>query len=309
MASTVVVSREDTDAIDPIEQALIRSESTFRSPRMRDADGTDAVTGVVRWKPVKSLWLLAMTGIALIAGPLFVTWGAVALFVATTAVTVCLGHSLGMHRRLIHRAYDCPLWVERLSSISAPSSAWRAYGMICQHDIRDWAQRSRSAIHLAHRCRCCAILLAAALRPAFRSTRRNPLSSSVANDPFYRFIEKTDYAAASLAPLCFAIGGLPWGHLRAGCDFSHWALLFGYLPTIATALVALRARACRDIMCAMRLITMARPAKITSYRPPRASASARMRSIRAGGACVIPASPVDLKISSISARANLSASR
>ena len=55
-----------------------------------------------------------MTLTALIAGPVYFTWGALALFLATTATTVCLGHSLGMHRRLIHRAYDCPLWLERL---------------------------------------------------------------------------------------------------------------------------------------------------------------------------------------------------
>ena len=36
------------------------------------------------------------------------------LFLVSTGVSVCLGHSLGMHRRLIHRAYDCPLWLERL---------------------------------------------------------------------------------------------------------------------------------------------------------------------------------------------------
>ena len=55
-----------------------------------------------------------MTLIALIGGPIYFTWGALVLFIATTAVTVCLGHSLGMHRRLIHRSYDCPLWLERL---------------------------------------------------------------------------------------------------------------------------------------------------------------------------------------------------
>jgi fatty-acid desaturase len=99
---------------DPVDEALARSESTFRSPRMFDAQETDATEGIVRWKPVKSLWIGSMTLTALIGGPMYFTWGALALFVATTATTVCLGHSLGMHRRLIHRAYDCPLWLERL---------------------------------------------------------------------------------------------------------------------------------------------------------------------------------------------------
>src|SRR4030095_10312401 len=91
-----------------------RSESSLRSPRMFDAADTDATEGVVRWKPVKSLWISGMTLTALIGGPLTFPGAALPLFLATTPITVCLGHSLGIHRRLIHRAYDCPLWLERL---------------------------------------------------------------------------------------------------------------------------------------------------------------------------------------------------
>src|SRR5262245_18301869 len=93
---------------DPIDDALRRSESSLRSPRMVEADDTDAVAGIVRWQPAKSIWIGMITAVALVGGPLTFTWDALALFLATTAVTVCLGHSLGMHRRLIHRAYDCP---------------------------------------------------------------------------------------------------------------------------------------------------------------------------------------------------------
>jgi hypothetical protein len=111
-------------AVDPVDDALRQSASTFRSPRMFDADVTSAIDGSVRWKPAKSLWISAMTAAALIGGPLAFTWGALALFVATTAVTVCLGHSLGMHRRLIHRSYDCPLGSSVSSSISARWWEW-----------------------------------------------------------------------------------------------------------------------------------------------------------------------------------------
>src|SRR5262249_2962839 len=93
-------------SFDAVDEALRRSESTFRSPRMVEAADTSALAGSVRWKPVKSLWISAMTLFGL-AAPLFFTWGALAVFLATTAVTICLGHSLGMHRRLIHRSYDC----------------------------------------------------------------------------------------------------------------------------------------------------------------------------------------------------------
>ena len=161
-------------AADPVDAALRASASTFRSPRMFDAADTSAVEGHVAWKPVKSLWISGMTLAALIGGPIWFTWGALLLFVATTAVTVCLGHSLGMHRRLIHRAYDCPLWLERLFVYLGTLVGMAGpYGMIRQHDIRDWAQRkpalpplSRAPLLVPARR-----LLAAALRAAGSRTR------------------------------------------------------------------------------------------------------------------------------------------
>ena len=98
---------------EAVEAALLASASMQQSPRMAEGAATDAVAGRVGWAPAKSLWIGGMSAAALLA-PVVATPGALALFVVTTAVTVCLGHSLGMHRRLIHRSYDCPLWIERL---------------------------------------------------------------------------------------------------------------------------------------------------------------------------------------------------
>jgi stearoyl-CoA desaturase (delta-9 desaturase) len=199
---------------DPVDEALAKSESTFRSPRMFDADDTDATQGAVRWKPVKSLWISAMTLTALIGGPVTFTWGALALFLVTTATTVCLGHSLGMHRRLIHRSYDCPLWLERLFVYLGTLVGMAGpYGMIRQHDIRDWAQRKPSChAYLAHRSAFlrdgfwqmhCELVLAHP--PELVMERR------VAEDRFYQFIDRT-WMAQQLpwAALFFAIGGMPW---------------------------------------------------------------------------------------------------
>ena len=121
-----------------------------------------------------------MTLAALIGGPILFTWGALVLFLVTTAITVCLGHSLGMHRRLIHRAYDCPLWLERLFVYLGTLVGMAGpYGMIRQHDIRDWAQRkprchrlSRAPLLVPARR-----LLAAALRAAARASARSSSSS------------------------------------------------------------------------------------------------------------------------------------
>ena len=57
-------------------------------------------------------------------------------------LTLCLGHSLGMHRLLIHRSYECPKLLEYvfvycgvLVGLAGPR------GMMKTHSTRDWAQR------------------------------------------------------------------------------------------------------------------------------------------------------------------------
>src|SRR5882672_1515251 len=208
MSAAATNIRYEFDAVD---EALRRSESTFRSPRMVDADDTDAVEGVVRWKAGKSIWISAMTVAGLVGGPFFFSWSALAVFVVMSAVTVCLGHSLGMHRRLIHRSYDCPLWLERffvycgtLVGMAGP------YGMIRQHDIRDWAQRKPHChAFLAHR------------NPIWRDAWWQlhceleldapptlVIEPRVRDDMFYRFIDRGFMLQqAPWAVLFFLVGG------------------------------------------------------------------------------------------------------
>lgn len=196
------------------EADQIWATSMSKSPRMLEDAASSAVYGNVHWKPLKSLWITAMTAVALIGGAMTATWEAVLLFVSTTAITICLGHSLGMHRRLIHRAYECPHWLEwilvylgTLVGMSGP------FGMIRQHDIRDWAQRkSHCHPYLAHRT--------SLLRDAFWQMHcelelKNPpiieIEPRVAGDRFYRFLECT-WMAQQLpwALVFFACGGMPW---------------------------------------------------------------------------------------------------
>lgn len=112
------------------------------SDRIVEHGVVNATDGQVRWAPVKSLWLGSMTLVVLIAGPLVFSWSAFAAFLGLTGVTLLAGHSVGMHRRLIHNSFDCPQWLEYslvylgvLVGMSGP------FGMMRQHDLRDWAQR------------------------------------------------------------------------------------------------------------------------------------------------------------------------
>ncbi len=228
----VTIDRADADQIDA---ALARSESTFRSVRMVDDAATDACAGHVRWNPVRSLWISSVTLVALIGGPICFTTGAFVLFLVTTATTVCLGHSLGMHRRLIHRSYDCPLWLERLFVyLGVMVGLAGPFGMIRQHDIRDWAQR-KSACHpfLAHGSSIsrdgvwqlhCDIRL--------DHPPRLVVERRVAEDRFYRFLERTWMLQQLPWALFFlALGGWPWvvwgiAARVAASVTGHW--LIGY---------------------------------------------------------------------------------
>lgn len=113
--------------------------------RIKESATTSCESGDVKWSPIKSCWYLGHALIAIIGGTLYFSWSAFLLFIVFTIVTLCLGHSLGMHRRLIHNSYECPKWLEyifvhlgTLVGMAGP------YGMIYQHDLRDWAQRKSS---------------------------------------------------------------------------------------------------------------------------------------------------------------------
>lgn len=94
------------------------------------------------WAPVKSIWNTTIFVLAILLAPTHFSWGAFVLFLALSYVTLLLGHSLGMHRRLIHRTYDCPkglervlVWLGVLVGMAGP------FGILRIHDVRDWAQR------------------------------------------------------------------------------------------------------------------------------------------------------------------------
>lgn len=173
----------------------------------------DPTKGVVRWDPVHSIWNGGMFVAAVVLAPLFFTWSAFLVFLALTAATLLLGHSVGFHRRLIHRSFECPLWLERLlvwigTCVGMSGPLW----MIRTHDLRDWAQRQpRCHDYLAHRrsmpmdawwqlhCR-----LDLAHPPGFDFGRAG-------KDPFYRFLERTWMAQQlPVAVMLFVLGGWAW---------------------------------------------------------------------------------------------------
>jgi stearoyl-CoA desaturase (delta-9 desaturase) len=201
------------------------------SERIIADERSSPLEGRVHWAPVKSLWIGTMTAAALLLGPVFFSWDAFALFLATSAVTLCFGHSVGMHRRLIHNSFACPLWLEyvcvylgTLVGMAGP------IGMTRVHDFRDWAQR-QPACHdyFCHRksfwhdawwqlhCE-----LALAHPPRFL------LEPRLRHDRVYAIMERTwMWQQLPWAALFFAIGGwtwVIWGICArvAVCVTGHW---------------------------------------------------------------------------------------
>ena len=175
---------------------------------------TSAVDGRIRWAPARSLWTGGMTVAAIGLAPFTATPSAVILFLATSAVTLCLGHSLGLHRQLIHGSFAAPRWLSRLMIYLGTLVGMAGpLGMVRLHDLRDWAQR-QSACHDLHAHR------AGLLRDAWRQMHcrleldhppRFALEPALANDRFLRVLEAT-WMLQQLpwAVAFFAIGGLPW---------------------------------------------------------------------------------------------------
>ncbi len=178
-----------------------------------EVPGCDPVAGQVRWDPVHSLWNGGMLIVAVALGPVTLTKSAFAVFVGLTGATLLLGHSVGFHRRLIHRSFDCPLWLERLlvwigTLVGMSGPLW----MVRTHDLRDWAQRQPHCHdYLAHRG---SMLVDGWRQLHCRLELTDPPQfdlGEAGRDPFYRFLERSWMVQQlPIALVLFALGGWSW---------------------------------------------------------------------------------------------------
>ncbi len=207
----------------------------YDNPRIIAYPKTNAWQGHVRWSPVKSLWITGMTLVGVVGSIWSFSLVNLLVFLFTSGLTLCLGHSLGMHRRFIHHSYQCPKWLEYffvylgvLVGLAGPR------GMVRTHDMRDWAQRQRCChdyfghqssflkdgfwqlhcdIHLQH-------------PPKFQP------EAVIEDDRFYHYLEKTwMWQQLPVALLLFLLGGIDWVIwgvcLRVAVSVTgHW--LIGY---------------------------------------------------------------------------------
>ena len=172
------------------------------------------IFGRIYWAPIRSLWFTLMYGGAAIGGYTTFRWDAFALFIMTSAIALCAGYSVGIHRRLIHNSFQCHPWVEALLVyIGVLVGIGGPFALIEQHDIRDWAQSQP----------CC---------HDYFIHRRNPLTDwiwtmhcdlqlhyppliryepKIATNRFYQWLEQTwTFQQLPLAIAFYYLGGWSW---------------------------------------------------------------------------------------------------
>ena len=150
--------------------------------------------GRVRFDAGKTIWLWGMA-IPGLAGIRFATRATLASSLALTFVTLCVGHSVGLHRGIIHRTYQAHpavrgalVYLFVLSGLGGPL-AWARL-----HAVRDlWQNRTDCPPYFAYRhsaARDFVWNLHLRFEPADdRADARLP--PDVLRDPWLRFLERT----------------------------------------------------------------------------------------------------------------------
>ena len=184
-------------------------------PVMRiDGTGASPVDGRVVLDWSKTTWTGGMILIGVALGPVLFSWSAFFVFLALTYLTMLIGHSVGMHRMMIHRSFVCRKWLERtLIYVGVLVGVAGPFGIIRIHDGRDWAQRqSRCHDFFSHRR---GLLRDVTWQLFYRFEFERPpvltIEPALADDPWYVFLERTWPAHQLIVAVpLFLIGGLSW---------------------------------------------------------------------------------------------------
>jgi fatty-acid desaturase len=207
----------------------------FKVNSLTGLDTASPVEGDVVWDPLRSIWNGAMLLVALVLGPLYFSWGAFTIFLATSAVTLCAGHSVGFHRRLIHRSFGCSKWLERVlvwfgTAVGMGGPLWT----IRLHDSRDWAQRQPDChAFLRHEN---PIWLDGLLYLHGRLKLNHPPGfdpgPGIADDAFYRLLDRTwMWHQLPIGLALYLAGNWPWAVWGvcvrvSACTTMHWFISY-----------------------------------------------------------------------------------
>ena len=186
----------------------------YTNHRIKETILGNALIGNVKMSKSKTAWVGSMYIIAIVGGILTYSPSNFLVFSITTSLILCLGHSIGMHRRLIHQSFECPKWLEYflvhlgvIVGIAGPE------GMIRTHDMRDWAQRHNQCHdYFAHK----QPFLIDGYWQIFCDVKLdNPPEFQIENEflenKFYSWMERTwMWQQIPLAIVLFILGGVSW---------------------------------------------------------------------------------------------------
>lgn len=211
------------------------TEGAYRVKSLIIDDETDPIHGSISWDIGRSIWNSVIFLGAILLSPIYFSWSAFFVFLFLSAITLCAGHSVGFHRLLVHRSFECSktlerllLWIGTIVGIGGP--IWT----IRTHDMRDWAQRQPSCHDfLAHRQ---SIWLDGWYNLHCKLTLTSPPkfdpSSHINGEGFIIFLQK--YWMLQQLPIAvflYLLGGLPWlvwgVFVRvASCATMHWYISY-----------------------------------------------------------------------------------
>ena len=206
-------------------------KNAFKVNSLTNLDTASPVEGDVVWDAPRSLWNIGMFFAAVILGPLTASWSSLAVFVVTAGVTLCAGHSVGFHRRLIHRSFACSKWLERTliwfgTVVGMGGPIWT----IRLHDSRDWAQRQPDCHWFLRHGK--PVLIDGFYYLNFKLKLKNPPGfdpgPGIADDWFHNFMQRTwMLQQIPVALALYALGGWPWviwgvAVRVSACTTMHW---------------------------------------------------------------------------------------
>jgi len=190
------------------------SKEAFKVNSLSGLETADAGSGQLVWDAPRSLWNMTFVLGAAILGPIYFSWSGVFVFLFLSGVTLCIGHSVGFHRRLIHHTFDCPKWLEYVMVyvgvlVGMGGPLWT----VGLHDIRDWAQRQPNC-HWFLRHGKPALwdgFYYLNFRLIFEKPPRFDAGPGISDDSFYIFLQRTWMLhQLPIALVLFGLGGLPW---------------------------------------------------------------------------------------------------
>jgi stearoyl-CoA desaturase (delta-9 desaturase) len=207
----------------------------FKVNSLTNLDTARPDLGEVLWDPPRSIWNMSFLVGAFALGPIFFSWGGFAVFLGLSAITLCAGHSVGFHRRLIHRSFECPKWLERslvyLGTLVGMGGPIWTIGL---HDSRDWAQREEQCHWFLRHGK--PLWIEGFYYLNFKLRLVHPPGfdpgSEIADDPFYRFLQRSWMLhQLPIALCCYLLGGwswVVWGVVVrvAACTTMHWFISY-----------------------------------------------------------------------------------